>query len=132
MSHAELPDFETRRAEVMRAHILNHPDMRAARRRRNWAIVRGVLGYTVAVVLMLFLIKSMNMAMKGPEGYAQLVAPVLSRAAPGGIGERLITPGPVSIYVAHTLATTLPRPKAVTTAAQDPAPDLPEPMPNEG
>lgn len=132
MSQEQLHQFESRRADVIRAHFLSHPDLRAARRQRTWAIVRGIVGYAGAVFLMLFLIKSMSMAMKGPEGYAQLVAPVLSRTQPGGIGEILVNPDRASIYIAHTLATTLPRPGVVTTAVQEPSADLPQAEPGEG
>lgn len=108
--------FDQRRNEVCLRHLQNDPRIRKARRERRWQQMRAVLGAVIAVAVMLVLTKSFMIAMHGPGGYAQIVAPVMPAQDSGSLIQSVLMPDPVSSEIAALLRPFLTEEGSVATS----------------
>lgn len=108
MEATQKAEFEQRRLSVVRRHMKNDPKQRAARRKRKVAIFYSFLGSLVVVALVLLLIKSFVLAVHGPRGYTQMVAPILEGQPSDAVVAQLFGPDPISDEIAAMLRPFLP------------------------
>ncbi len=124
MNTTQKAEFEQRRLCVLRKHIEHDPKLRAMRRKRKLSMMFSVAGSFGAIAVALLLIKSFLLALHGPQGYAQIVAPVVEQQGRGSVVVQLIDPDPVSAGIAAALRPALPSRERETVAMSGlPAPD---------
>lgn len=109
MSLDQKEDFQKRRVKVLRKHIANDPKLRKAKRKRKMSVALSVLGSLVAVAVFMVLLKSFVLAVHGPRGYAQIVAPIVENDAAGSLALRALGADPISAEIAAILRPLLPR-----------------------
>ena len=118
-----LKNFNARRAAVLAAHLKRDKDYIAHRRKRRIGFLLGTIKVSVGTVLMLGLIKSAALATHGAEGYAQIVAPVLSTLAPDHFLAQAIAPDAYTQRIADALRPFVPAPAEGLAYGPSPLPE---------
>lgn len=108
MQTSQRNEFEQRRSALMRKHIENDPKLRAVRRKRRLSVVFSVAGSLVTIAVVTLLIKSFLLAVHGPQGYAQMVAPVLYGQDHDSFAVQLLGVDPLSTEISAFLRPMLP------------------------
>ncbi|WP_071797590.1 hypothetical protein [Natronohydrobacter thiooxidans] len=134
MSLEQKEEFQKRRNSILRKHIANDPKLRKARRKRKLSVALSVLGSLVTLAVFMVMLKSFVLAIHGPQGYAQMVAPMLERDSAGPLATRALGADPVSAEIAALLRPMLPRRTDLAASAPvqaDQARNTPDPVTTE-
>lgn len=108
MQTSQKNEFEQRRSALMKKHIESDPRLRAERRKRRLSIAFSMAGSLVTIAVVTLLIKSFLLAIHGPQGYAQMVAPVLHGQDRESLAVQLLGADPLSTEIAAFLRPMLP------------------------
>lgn len=110
MSKTQKDAFEQRREAVICRHRANDPELRAWRRRRRLSVLVSLGGSLVVISAALLLIKSFLLAVHGPQGYAQMMAPLIEGRPNDALMTRILGADPLSESIAAVLRPVLPTP----------------------
>lgn len=113
-------EFELRRQRLMRKHRESDPELKALRRKRKRSRRFALLSSVVGFGMVMLLLKGFLLAFHGPQGYAQIVAPITQTQAADTFVMRIVAPDPISTEIAAMLRPILPQ-RAATQVATRPA-----------
>lgn len=113
-------EFESRRMDVLRKHMVKDKKYQAMRRSRKSSILRGALGGLFSLALALVLMKTMLVAFHGETGYQHLAAAPITATREMGFAHQALLPDPYTSAVADVLAAYLPDRAEMADIAQTP------------
>ncbi|NYS25203.1 hypothetical protein HUK65_09385 [Rhodobacteraceae bacterium 2376] len=104
MSIEQKNAFLQRRARILKKHAALDPEWQAFQRERRPGALRVLFSVVIALGVLGFAAKGLLLAYHGPDGYAQITAPLVQDQPADGIFAQIVAPDPATGLLADLIA----------------------------